>query len=135
MLQNLLSPFTFAQAATSLFLAILFLQSGFDKVLNFADNLSWLQTHFAKTFLRRFVQLMLVTITLVELIAGALAAAGAGQIVLNGSKTLALYGGQVATVSVLLLFFGQRVAKDYAGAAALVPYFALCVAAVLMLSL
>jgi hypothetical protein len=32
-----------------------------------------------------------------------------------------------------MLFFGQRLAKDYAGAAALVPYFILCAGAVVLL--
>ncbi len=134
MFDNLLSPFPFAQAMTSLFIAILFLQSGLDKAANFADNLSWLQTHFSKTFLRNFVQFLLIVLTVAELMAGSLALIGAAQIAFNGTKTIALYGGQVATLAVLLLFFGQRIAKDYAGAASLVPYFALCVAAVVMLS-
>jgi hypothetical protein len=134
MLQNFLSPFPFAQAVTSLFLAILFLQSGFDKILNFADNLSWLQTHFAKTILRNFVQILLITITLLEIVAGGLSLLGAGQILVSGSKSIALYGSQAATLAILVLFLGQRIAKDYAGAASLVPYFALCVATVIMLS-
>jgi hypothetical protein len=33
-----------------------------------------------------------------------------------------------------MLFFGQRVAKDYVGAAVLVPYFILCVGAVLLMA-
>ena len=32
----------------------------------------------------------------------------------------------VVALAITLLFFGQRVAKDYAGAASLVPYFLLC---------
>jgi hypothetical protein len=33
-----------------------------------------------------------------------------------------------------MLFFGQRMAKDYAGAASLVPYFILSVGAVVLMS-
>jgi hypothetical protein len=34
-----------------------------------------------------------------------------------------------------MLFFGQRIAKDYAGAATLVPYFTLSVGAVMLMRL
>jgi hypothetical protein len=36
---------------------------------------------------------------------------------------LPFYAAVCSAVSLLMLFFGQRMAKDYAGAAALVPYF------------
>ena len=53
---------------------------------------------------------------------------------MNDGKTLAIYGAQLASINVLLLFFGQRIAKEYAGAAVLVSYFILCVGAVVLLS-
>ena len=135
MLQQLLQPITFAQFATALFVAILFLQSGLDKVFNFADNLGWLTGHFSKTPFRNQVKAMLVTITVAEMLAGLLAMAGAVQIAWSGQLTCAMYGAQLATIDIVLLFFGQRIAKDYAGAASLVPYFILCVADVLLLTL
>jgi putative oxidoreductase len=133
MLHILLQPIPFAQLMTSLFLAILFLQSGLDKVFNFADNLGWLTGHFSKTPFRSQVKMMLITITIAEVAAGVLALMGAGQIALNGEKTFAMYGAQLATLDIVMLFFGQRIAKDYAGAASLVPYFILCVGQVFLL--
>ena len=135
MLNNLLNPIPFAQLMTSLFLAILFLQSGLDKVFNFADNLGWLTGHFSKTPFRGQVKLMLITITIAEVAAGVLTLMGAGQIAMNGEKTFAMYGTQLATLDIVMLFFGQRIAKDYAGAASLVPYFILCVGQVVLLAL
>ena len=120
---------------TSLFLAILFLQSGLDKVFNFADNLGWLTGHFSKTPFRGQVKLMLITITIAEVAAGVLALMGAGQIAMNGEKTFAMYGAQLAALDIVMLFFGQRIAKDYAGAASLVPYLILCVGQVVLLTL
>ena len=134
MLHNLLNPIPFAQIMTSLFLAILFLQSGLDKVFNFADNLGWLTGHFSKTPFRGQVKLMLITITIAEVAAGVLALMGAGQIAMNGEKTFAMYGAQLATLDIVMLFFGQRIAKDYAGAASLVPYLILCVGQVVLLA-
>jgi len=134
-MQNLLNPIHFSQLITALFLAILFLQSGLDKVFNFRDNLGWLTGHFSKTPFRGQVNLMLITITIIEVAAGVLALLGAGQIVLNGEKTFAMYGAQLAALNIAMLFFGQRIAKDYAGAASLVPYFIVCIGEILLLTL
>ena len=134
-MQNLLNPIHFSQLLTALFLAILFLQSGFDKVFNFGDNLGWLTGHFSKTPFRGQVKLMLITISISEVGAGVLALLGAGQIVLNGEKTFAMYGAQLAALNIAMLFFGQRIAKDYPGAASLVPYFILCIGEILLLTL
>ena len=134
-MQNLLNPIHFSQLITALFLAILFLQSGLDKVFNFGDNLSWLTGHFSKTPFRGQVKSMLITITITEVAAGALALLGAGQIVLNGEKTFAMYGAQLAALNIAMLFFGQRIAKDYPGATSLVPYFIVCIGEILLLTL
>lgn len=115
-------------------LAILFLQSGLDKVLDFRGNLAWLTGHFARSPLRGSVAPMLVVITLTEIVAGALSAAGLLQLALHDSMALALWGARLATLNVVMLFFGQRLAKDYAGAAALVPYFVLCAGTLLLLA-
>jgi hypothetical protein len=134
-MQNLLNPIHFSQLITALFLAILFLQSGLDKVFNFGDNLSWLTGHFSKTPFRGQVKSMLITITITEVAAGVLALLGAGQIVLNGEKTFAMYGAQLAALNIAMLFFGQRIAKDYPGATSLVPYFIVCIGEILLLTL
>ncbi|HMI84672.1 MAG TPA: hypothetical protein VK550_11310 [Polyangiaceae bacterium] len=44
---------------------------------------------------------------------------------LTGNRTFAALGALLSIAAILMLFFGQRLAKDYAGAAALVPYFIL----------
>ncbi|WP_338869067.1 DoxX family protein [Myxococcus stipitatus] len=118
------------QALCAAFLAILFLQSGVDKVVDWKGNLGWLTGHFAKSPLRGVVPLMLGVITLMELTAGALSAAGLVSLVTTGSPALAFWGALVSAVSLVCLFFGQRMAKDYAGAGGLVPYFLLSLAAI-----
>ena len=111
------------QVAASLFLATLFLQSGIDKIVDRAGNVEWLTGHFANSPLASQVVPMLGVVTLVEVLAGALAGVGAVVILLGGEATVAAWGAVVALVGLLMLFFGQRVAKDYEGAAVLVPYF------------
>ncbi|APR76124.1 Hypothetical protein A7982_01471 [Minicystis rosea] len=114
----------------AVFLAILFLQSGLDKVVDRKGNLEWLTGHFAKSPLAGMVPLLLSAITILEIAAGALSALGVGQMVLMHATTLAFWGATLSGASIVCLFFGQRMAKDYAGAAGLVPYFLVTLAAV-----
>ena len=109
----------------ALFVAILFIQSGLDKVFDWKGNLGWLTGHFSKTFLAGTVPLMLGTITLMELATGILAAAGIVYFVVTGSLIVIFVSSILGAASLTALFFGQRVAKDYAGAGVLVPYFIL----------
>jgi hypothetical protein len=122
------------QAFASAFLAILFLQSGIDKVVDRRGNLEWLKGHFAKSPLAGMVPLMVTAITILEIAAGALSAVGCALIVLTRNSTLAFCGAALAAISIIALFFGQRMAKDYAGAATLVPYFLLAVSALYLLA-
>src|SRR5438067_1770252 len=111
------------QVLVSIFLAILFLQSGIDKVVDRAGNLEWLKGHFAKSLLAGMVPLLLIAITVLELAAGGLSAIGAVWLCATRESIVAFYGALVSAVAILALFLGQRMAKDYAGAAVLVPYF------------
>ena len=108
--------------------AILFIQSGLDKVFDWAGNLGWLTGHFEKTFLGAMVPLLLATITVMEIATGFLSAAGVVYFLATGSLSLVFYAAALGAASLLALFFGQRIAKDYAGAAVLVPYFILMIA-------
>ena len=123
------------QILVSAFLAILFLQSGIDKIIDRRGNLEWLKGHFAKSLLAGMVPLMVLVITLLELAAGALSAIGCALIIFSRDSTLAFYGAIIAAVSILALFFGQRIAKDYPGAATLVPYFLVTLVAIYLLAL
>src|SRR5256885_12680612 len=58
------------QVLSSAFLAILFLQSGIDKVVDRRGNLEWLNGHFAKSPLAGMVPAMVTVITILEIVAG-----------------------------------------------------------------
>ena len=109
----------------ALLVAILFIQSGLDKVFDWKGNLEWLTGHFSKTFLRGTVPPMLATITVMELATGILSGVGIIYFLISGSTVLMFYAAIIGAASIVALFFGQRVAKDYAGAAVLIPYFIL----------
>jgi uncharacterized membrane protein YphA (DoxX/SURF4 family) len=122
------------QVLTSAFLAILFLQSGIDKVVDRRGNLEWLGGHFARSPLARFVPVLVTVITIIEVAAGVLSAIGCVMIIFSRDSTIAFYGAVLSAIAIVALFFGQRMAKDYAGAAVLVPYFLLTLVAIYLLA-
>jgi hypothetical protein len=109
----------------ALLVAILFIQSGLDKVFDWKGNVEWLTGHFSKTFLAPMVTMMLATITVMELATGFLSAAGIIYFLATGSLAVIFWASALGAASITALFFGQRVAKDYPGAAVLIPYFIL----------
>src|SRR6266481_7900580 len=125
---------TLLQILVSAFLAVLFLQSGIDKIVDRRGNLEWLKEHFAKSPLAGIVPAMVTAITFLEVVAGALSAIGCVVIILSRDSTVAFYGAVISAISIVALFFGQRMAKDYAGAAVLVSYFLLSLVAIYLLA-
>ncbi len=122
------------QIFASAFLAVLFLQSGIDKIVDRRGNLEWLSGHFAKSPLAGIVPALLICITILEVPAGALSAVGCVLVILLKDSTIAFYGAIISAAAITALFFGQRMAKDYAGAAVLVPYFLLTLVAIYLLA-
>ena len=107
----------------ALFAAVTFIESGLSKVFDWSGNLEWLTGHFKETFLSGMVPVMLATITVLEVLTGILSAVGVIYFLATGSFFLMFLAGILGGLSILALFFGQRVAKDYEGAAVLVSYF------------
>src|SRR6266576_1326351 len=122
------------QIFTASFLGILFLQSGVDKIIDHRGNLEWLKGHFAKSPLAGVVPVLVTAITILEVAAGALSAIGCLMLIVSRETTIAFYGAVSSAVVLIALFFGQRMAKDYAGAAVLVPYFLLTLVTIYLLA-
>ena len=122
------------QIFASAFLGILFLQSGIDKVVDRQGNLDWLKGHFAKSPLAGVVPLLVFVITIIEVAAGALSAIGCALIIFSRNPSVAFCGAIISAIAILALFLGQRMAKDYAGAAVLAPYFLLALGAIYLLA-
>jgi hypothetical protein len=133
-LHSLTGAIYLTQIFGSALLAILFLQSGIDKVIDHRGNLEWLKGHFAKSPLSGVVPVLLTAITLLEITAGALSAIGCLMLIVSRETTVAFYGAVSSAIVLIALFFGQRMAKDYAGAAVLVPYFLLTLATIYLLA-
>lgn len=117
-----------------LFVIITFLQSGIDKIVDWKGNTDWLKSHFSKTFLAGQVPLMVGIILVLEVVTGLLAIAAIAQILTSGILTLALYALILGAITLLMLLFGQRVAKDYAGAFTITGYFVVVILGVFIIS-
>ena len=94
----------------STFLAAIYLQSSIDKIIDRQGNLDFMAEHFAGTPL-----------------AGILSAAGVIYLLLGWGAVPGMVGALFAGTSSCILMTGQRLAKDYVGAAALVPYFLIAI--------
>ncbi|KGO85783.1 DoxX family protein [Flavobacterium rivuli WB 3.3-2 = DSM 21788] len=116
---------------TLLFFAITFIQSGYDKIMDWKGNVGWLTGHFANTPIKNMVPQSLVIILVLEVLAGALSVVGAIEIFINDGRDFAFVATILSCITLLFLLLGQRLAKDYDGARTIVIYF---VPAILLLS-
>ena len=117
-----------------IFISIALLQSGIDKVLDRKENLSWLSDHFSDTILNKNVPLLLLIVTIIELLSGFLLLLGGLYNIIISNSDLLILGFLTSSINFIFLFFGQRVAKDYDGAAVIVNYFILNMIGLLSIS-
>jgi hypothetical protein len=122
-----------------LILGIAFLQSGLDKVFNYSGNLEWLKGHFKSSPLSVMVPGLLILLTFLECGAGIFSLANVLAFPFFSNTQIPGYLFGLAIIfnnaSLLALFFGQRMAKDYPGAASLVNYVVLSFFSVLFVAL
>ncbi|WP_348811965.1 DoxX family protein [Flavobacterium maritimum] len=116
------------------FLAITFLQSAYDKLFYWKDNVDWLKGHFSKTQLKNHVPLALLNVLVLELISGILCVVGAIELLVDSGRLFGFYGAIFSSITLLMLLFGQRIAKDYDGARTIVIYFIPAIIAVYWLN-
>src|SRR5262249_24751026 len=86
-------------------LAILFLQSCIDKIVDRRGNLEWLKGHFAKSPLARTVPALLTAITILEVAAGVLSALGCVLVLVTRDSMVAFRGAVISAVAIITLFF------------------------------
>jgi hypothetical protein len=118
-------PMELCQIFIATFLFIAFFQSGLDKVIDRKGNLDFLKAHFSDTPLIKIIPIMLLILTFLEIIGSLMLGYGVYYAFVNRSTLWIFYGFVVIAITIIILFAGQRIAKDYLGAADLVPYFIL----------
>jgi len=119
------------------FNGILFTQSGFNKVFDYQGNLSYFRDYFKNSPLASLVGLLMPIITLLEVSAGLVSLLGLALLLLgsDSAQTVAAWGMLLGAKAMVALFFGQRLAKDYAGAAGSVPYFLMAILGLILYTL
>lgn len=126
-MSGIFSTVTIIQVFTSLFFAVLFLQSGTDKIFDRVGNIEYIRKQFAGSPLESLSVELLTLLTAMEVLCGVTCLAGTVAILFYRVPIVSFYGVLLATFNFLCLFAAQRIAKDYAGAVSIVSYFILAV--------
>ena len=120
-------PLVLCQILIAIFISIAFMQSGIDKILDRKGNLEFFKVHFANSFLKNFTPFLLTILTIFELIGGFTLIYGIYFAFVYRTTLWIFYGFVMIALTIIFLFAGQRIVKDYLGAADLVPYFILII--------
>ena len=115
------------QILSSIFFAIVFFQSGIDKVIDRKGNINFFENHFKNTLFHKIYAQALTALMLLEIIAASLCAYGCLYSIIYKNTDFIFYGLLVTSFILLSLLLGQRIAKDYVGAADITIYFILCI--------
>ena len=118
-------PMELCQILIAIFLFTAFFQSGIDKILDKKGNLEFLKMHFSNSPLIQIIPFMLLILTFLEIIGSLMLGYGVYYAFVYRSTLWIFYGFVLLSITIIILFAGQRIAKDYLGAADLVPYFIL----------
>jgi len=118
-------PMELCQIFIAIFISIAFLQSGLDKIIDRKGNIEFLNIHFSKSSLLKVIPFMLSLLMILELTGSLMLIYGIYFAFAMRSTLWIFYGFVVIAITLIILFGGQRIAKDYLGAADLVPYFIL----------
>ena len=105
---------------------IVFFQSSIDKVIDKAGNLNFFKVHFKNTIFQNHLSLSLTLLTLSEFLAASLCFFGIFYRAFYVESIYIFYGLLTCAIVLLMLLVGQRLAKDYVGAADITIYFILC---------
>lgn len=119
-------PATIGRFLVTAFFFVVFGQSALDKITDRQGNEAYLRDHFKNApFPPEMVPLLLTVITAIEGLAALFC--GLGLLFFswrNEGCNLASFGVGLAGLALVCLMTGQRLAKDYAGAAVVAAYFA-----------
>jgi len=106
-----------------LFIIITFLISGIEKITDWKGQVDFFKSHFDGTFLKPLSGINLGLLIVANMVVSGLAIKAIYDLIFGPNLTYGLYATVGASIVVLALLFGQRIAKDYQGAASLTSYF------------
>lgn len=114
----------------ALFFIVTFIQSGLDKLMNQEGNLSWFKSQFQGTFLNKIITPLFWLITIQELVSGGFLIYGIYILFTSHSSQIVCFGFLICMSTLIQLFTGQRIAKDYVGASGIVSYILVSILAI-----
>ena len=114
---------TFSLLCIYIFFLVLFLQSGLDKIFNWKNELNWIKSHFSKTIFKSFVPTLLFSLMLMEVTTGLMCFLTIVNEFHPVYEHLPFFSLFFSSCTLLCLFLGQRIAKDYQGAVSIAIYF------------
>jgi len=120
-----------AQILVSIFFSIVFFQSSIDKINDREGNLKFFNQHFKETFFQNYTSISLNLLAFLEITSAFLCCLGIFYKLLHHDSIFIYYGLLMSAIVLLSLLFGQRLAKDYTGAADITIYFILCIVTIL----
>lgn len=123
-MQTQFEYYQYLKIFAGLVFSVLFLQSGFDKVIDFKGNRDWVTSYFAKSPLSNFSELLFVLLTGTEIAAGLACSFGVMLYVFTQITWMLQAGIALSATALLFIFTGQRIAKDYPSAANTIAYLA-----------
>ena len=120
-----------AQILVSIFFSIVFFQSSFDKINDREENLIFFNQHFKRTIFQNYTSISLTFLALLEIFSAFLCVLGIFYKIFYFDSIFIYYGLLMSAIVLLSLLLGQRMAKDYVGAADIAIYFTLCIITIL----
>ena len=120
-----------AQILVSIFFSIVFFQSSIDKINDREGNLKFFNQHFKGTFFQNYTLISLNLLAFLEITSAFLYCLGIFYKLLYHDPIFIYYGLLMSAIVLLSLLLGQRLAKDYVGAADITIYFILCIVTIL----
>ena len=120
-------PIIIAQIFVSVFFSIVFFQSGIDKIIDRKGILEFFKDNFKDTPLDRIFSPALSILAFLEITTAGICMFGFIYSLIYVDTIFIFYGLLLSGFVLLMLLFGQRVAKDYIGAADITVYFIVCI--------
>lgn len=112
-----------AELLILLFILLTFAFSALEKMLDVKGQVVWLKEHMKGTFLVPIMPLLLGVLIVLDIVVSILSILAVYYLLQFQEKTMGLYSCILAAITLLLLLFGQRMAKDFQGAFTIVGYF------------
>jgi hypothetical protein len=121
-----------AEILILIYLIITFTYSFLEKIFSWKDSVDFYREHFKNTRLKDMIPFLLIVVILMELITVTFCITGVYQLSFKNTSEQALYGLFFAAITLTGLMFGQRIAKDYAGAMNITVYFIITIIGILL---